>query len=210
MAVVRYQEMIEEAQSFLDEFDFDPSVRLFIARGEGKLVKTDRYFDLKVENTNTSPVEIKGLFANHYNNPSGVKLYLNGSLTDHSRIVKEFSDAPALISGMKVSGNPSVIQSMNIALSFQNIWGAEITNLISLSAYFDSQQYQASVIEVPIALILSGYDGFDFVIPASESVSFTMYAKAVQKNDALLNVYIKREARKRAIIKKPDIKKAMV
>ena len=210
MAVVRYQEMIEEAQSFLDEFDFDPSVRLFIARGEGKLVKTDRYFTLKVKNTNTSPVEIKGLFANHYNNPSGVRLYLNGKLTNHNRIVKEFSDAPVLISGMKVSGNPSVIQSLDIGLSFENIWGAEITNLISLSAYFDAQQYQSGVIEVPLALVLNGYDGFDFVVPESESISFTMYAKAVQKNDALLHVYIKREAKKRAIIKKPDIKKAMV
>jgi hypothetical protein len=181
-------------EQFLEELEFDPdslSIASYITLPpDPKFRRTSKNQIFTLENTSTSPVQVKGFLAAHYQvigAPSEmVKLYVGGEEFNHGAVIRELELNPVLVSGIQISGEPQTLQKFALGISTKTLWGASSTNVAVASAYRSPKDFDRSLIELPISFILNGRTGLDFTIPASESISFIIFVSSTQPNDALL------------------------
>ena len=181
-------------EQFLEELEFDPdalSMASYVTLPpDPRFRRTSKNQIFTLENGSTSPVQIRGFLAAHYNilgaSPTAVKLYVGGEPFDHNAVVRELELNPVLVSGIQISGEPATLQKFALGISTRTLWGASSTNVAVASAYRSPKDFDRSLIELPISFILNGRTGLDFTIPANESISFIIFVSSTQPNDALL------------------------
>ena len=185
-------------EQFLEELEFDPDAlskaSYITLPPDPRFRRSSKNQIFTLENTDTSPLQVKGFLAAHfqYSGPVAPNIYVGGEKYDHGAIVRELELNPVLVSGIQISGEPATLQKFALGISTRTIWGASSTNVAVASAYRTPKDFDRSLIELPVSFILNGRTGLDFTIPANESISFIIFVSRTQPNDALLRRRIAR------------------